>query len=1137
MVDSLYDRFITNDTRSSRVRAPTPSPLVPSPSELACRIIMRFICDQSSSSHAYDLLEVEFSDDPTLLAHWESALDAIVEADTPEDKLQVFTNLTLAPPAASDQPPRRVGVVSQPTSITQDIEIASVSNLPTWLVTVPSTQLKNKGFEVYTHSTLPGHLCVKAKDTYAIRNAWPSSHGSCFFDVIFLPPEDQSTVEHSMAIPGWYHPQADTLRVLFPSRAHSGLGIRKDPSVPRLHNPLDGVSTSVGRRKTYMHGLLALDLRRTAVTEITLPIPESIRLHKESRCNPVFVQRTLHAYAAQHWIEGDLVRVRAGEMVGCTAKIDCVDMSTYSASAYMQESVQVENISLKPLMFSLSDLERKFRMGDNVRVLDNSIAAPQLKGKTGMVVQVDDDTVVVLDQSSESEFTVGFDSLATFIGSISKQGPTNTSICNDTPMKGDQVVVTEGIHVCEFGEVNGVDTITQMVSFFSFSRQKIITVPIRETAFTPNPAALQHTHERGYNVVAGDNVQVVRGDQLHVSGTVLRVDLTNKMLTFKDTPHTECTISIVYVVRISGRGDCEPMQHLVGKEVFIIQGAMKSYRGTLQLLSWDTCKVAFQGRIEEFLRTYVVSWIGVLLNGSRLPQNQQQEFNNLVRSSFIRPPHITPQKTPHHSPLPDESHPNQPAPAIMESLWDAPMDSLEIDWCQEDASSVPRQDPWVFNEDDREERRLYPLDASSSSSPGIAPSSHIRSSPAHILLTADSPTAVIVHNPLIAALCCLVKDGEIAIRYSSRTKNTGLKIGTISLEDIAPEPPSGPNKKFTLIRGDFIGSVHTMGKTPKDKSKITTAEGKTIPMVSLDSCSSIETIINKQQLVLLQQAQARVISDWISDFLFQVQDANNSIAPMPSQETLGPITTRFNPYARPSPCPCSHFLKKYEIQELKWGIRASMKSYECELQRHQDNDVWMGSDMDLDRPITSSGTYGCADTVMADDEIEHLSIVSMTKIRSEGRWYQYQSPKKRKFICDLHKGVNKYIDRHCKGKHMRTNQLRKRIYIALQAALLEVDVDEIMLPEESSDEVQTYEGFQEDYLISPAVAQRILDGVDYLIPKEVKRRLRFLGTALCGKLLAPGTIYKTGGFTDLPAHHSDIEKDTLSQCQEIFPTD
>jgi ribosomal protein L24 len=115
------------------------------------------------------------------------------------------------------------------------------------------------------------------------------------------------------------------------------------------------------------------------------------------------VQSTLHAYAAQHWIEGDLVIVRAGEMFGCTAKIQCVDMCTRSASAYMEESVHIENISHEPIMFAISDLERKFRVGDSVRVLDGSSVTSQLKGKTGMVVQVDENTVDILDQSSEFE--------------------------------------------------------------------------------------------------------------------------------------------------------------------------------------------------------------------------------------------------------------------------------------------------------------------------------------------------------------------------------------------------------------------------------------------------------------------------------------------------------------------------------------------------------------------------------------------------------------------------------------------------------------------------------------------------------------------------------------------------------------
>lgn len=53
-------------------------------------------------------------------------------------------------------------------------------------------------------------------------------------------------------------------------------------------------------------------------------------------------------------------------------------------------------------------------MGDNICVLDNSIAVPELEGKTGVVVQVDDDTVVVLDQSSESEVSC----LSTLISSL-----------------------------------------------------------------------------------------------------------------------------------------------------------------------------------------------------------------------------------------------------------------------------------------------------------------------------------------------------------------------------------------------------------------------------------------------------------------------------------------------------------------------------------------------------------------------------------------------------------------------------------------------------------------------------------------------------------------------------------------------
>ncbi|KAG0693039.1 hypothetical protein DFH29DRAFT_881783 [Suillus ampliporus] len=84
-----------------------------------------------------------------------------------------------------------------------------------------------------------------------------------------------------------------------------------------------------------------------------------------------------------------------------------------------------------------------------------------------------------------------------------------------------------------------------------------------------------------------------------------------------------------------------------------------------------------------------------------------------------------------------------------------------------------------------------------------------------------------------------VKDGEIFIRYSSRMKNKGMKVDPIPLTCLLPEPPVGKNKKFTLIRGDLMGSVHTTMTARKDGTDITTMEGK--KFARADTCM----IINK----------------------------------------------------------------------------------------------------------------------------------------------------------------------------------------------------------------------------------------------------------------------------------------------------
>jgi hypothetical protein len=155
---------------------------------------------------------------------------------------------------------------------------------------------------------------------------------------------------------------------------------------------------------------------------------------------------------------------------------------------------------------------------------------------------------------------------------------------------------------------------------------------------------------------------------------------------------------------------------------------MKSYRGTLQSLSQGKCEVAVQGRKQEFMRAHVArsennicfnlsksthahcSWKGVLLTGVYLPPHQLREFLKLVRSSFVQLPHVVPPQTPRYSSPPDE-----PAPAAQESVWDASIESLGLD----QHPSPIKDNPWTFNESDREERLLHPPDASTSSAPCI----------------------------------------------------------------------------------------------------------------------------------------------------------------------------------------------------------------------------------------------------------------------------------------------------------------------------------------------------------------------------------------------------------------------------------
>ncbi|KAG1810288.1 uncharacterized protein HD556DRAFT_1436004 [Suillus plorans] len=136
--------------------------------------------------------------------------------------------------------------------------------------------------------------------------------------------------------------------------------------------------------------------------------------------------------------------------------------------------------------------------------------------------------------------------------------------------------------------------------------------------------------------------------------------------------------------------------------------------------------------------------------------------------------------------------------------------------------------------------------------------------------------------------------------------------------------------------------------------------------------------------------------------------------------------------------------------------------------------------MKLDLPITSSGTYGCVDTIMADDETGPLAVVpagNQTHIESGDN----NSPKRAKLVRGLQKTADKYLQRHFEANDPHTEELHERVHIALRAAMLGVNIDGMEPRPKTAHHTQSTEGeptivqMTNKYIIPPAMARAIVN--------------------------------------------------------------
>ncbi|KAG1785052.1 uncharacterized protein HD556DRAFT_1314594 [Suillus plorans] len=137
------------------------------------------------------------------------------------------------------------------------------------------------------------------------------------------------------------------------------------------------------------------------------------------------------------------------------------------------------------------------------------------------------------------------------------------------------------------------------------------------------------------------------------------------------------------------------------------------------------------------------------------------------------------------------------------------------------------------------------------------------------------------------------------------------------------------------------------------------------------------------------------------------------------------FNTRFKPYARASPRAIRPLAAR-DIEDLELGIELSLRSYDFELERRDNvepnnylyivlteryQETRMGSAMELDQPITFSGTYGCLDTIMADDEVSTTASDGSTTY-AHIQSGENHSAKRERLVRGLQKTADNTPSRH-----------------------------------------------------------------------------------------------------------------------------
>ncbi|KAH0826000.1 hypothetical protein J3R83DRAFT_7469 [Lanmaoa asiatica] len=493
---------------------------------------------------------------------------------------------------------------------------------------------KNVGLDAKVDRYFPGRVTVCAPYPNVFLHTVPPSHCSCIRGWSLIPVEDRIPAclfgWPTPSLPTWYTVSkrgiykgdiayaldfnSDTMelhillapRRLSPKKRHTKEEGLRYTETRRLFSPEEyrgqplppryGLPCYRYKEQIFLAGLLLMRVNISQVVHLPAPSPQQIGPHVASRMNPSFMKKTYEKYNQKFWKPGDRVTISDSTHLGKHGNILTIDRETESAVVVLSDGPE------HPIPLSL--LSRLYRIGDGIRVIEDPYSNDQsachgLIGRCGLISRVDCETGEATVTEGHAEFQVSQHLLESHSPDQQVWAPVgvlNPSIA-EGPVEqvqiGDMVEVRHGPHTGKTGFVFSVERPASTLSFVS-SDNVVYKVPTDTVSFTPDRRTLQFSPERGYDVRQGDTITVLRGDYRGVYGTATKVCLESKVLeiTPLGSPGPALKQPITYCAHTSVARDHDENRRHLGKEVLIVHGEFRGWRGTLRSLMGDKCIVA-----------------------------------------------------------------------------------------------------------------------------------------------------------------------------------------------------------------------------------------------------------------------------------------------------------------------------------------------------------------------------------------------------------------------------------------------------------------------------------------------------------------------------------------------------------------